>query len=59
MTTHTYQRPLLTWIKRRARRLQRCYGVSRRLAVFDAWTDYIHFTGAQQRQLLISGGKRP
>jgi hypothetical protein len=35
-----YQRPALSWIKRRARRLQRAYGVARRLAIFDAWLDY-------------------
>lgn len=36
-----------SWIKRRARRLQRFYGISRKLAVFDARMDWIAFTGGQ------------
>lgn len=36
------------WIKRRARRIQRFYGVGRRLAVHDAWTDWIAFMGVTQ-----------
>ena len=38
-----YSRSPLTWVKRRARRLQRFYGVERRLAIFDAWCDYAEF----------------
>lgn len=49
MNQHTYSRPPLAWIKRRARRLMRFYGVSRRLAVFDALTDYVGFVGELQR----------
>jgi len=37
----------LAWIKRRARRLQNFYNVSRRIAVFDAWRDWMDFTGAR------------
>lgn len=33
------------WIKRRARRLQRFYGIQRRLAIHDAWMDWILFRG--------------
>jgi hypothetical protein len=44
----TYQRPTLGWIKRRARRLMRFYGIDRRLAIFDAATDYVAFTGGAQ-----------
>lgn len=44
MTTST---PRLVWIKRRARRLQRAYQVSRRMAIYDAWIDWINFTGAR------------
>lgn len=33
------------WIKRRARRIQKFYGVTRRLAVFDARMDYFYFQG--------------
>ena len=44
-TPTTYQRPTLGWIKRRARRLMRFYGIDRRLAIFDAATDYVAFTG--------------
>lgn len=35
------------WIKRRARRLQRFYGISRKLAVFDARSDFLMFKGDQ------------
>ena len=35
----------LGWIKRRARRIQRFYSVSRRMAVHDAWTDWVAFIG--------------
>ncbi|MDZ7920729.1 hypothetical protein [Rhodoferax sp.] len=38
--------PRLQWIKRRARRLQNYYQITRRLAIYDAWIDWIHFTGA-------------
>lgn len=33
------------WIKRRARRLQRFYGIDRKMAVFDAGLDWIAFQG--------------
>jgi hypothetical protein len=36
------------WIKRRARRLQRFYQVSRKIAVHDAWLDWIAFHGVQK-----------
>ena len=51
-----FHRPPLLWITRRARRLQRFYGVDRRLAIYDAWRDYIDFTGRQQRSLLLVKG---
>ena len=35
----------LGWIKRRARRLERCYGVDRKLAIYDARLDYLMFQG--------------
>jgi hypothetical protein len=35
----------LGWIKRRARRVQSFYGISRRLAIYDAWIDWIMFNG--------------
>lgn len=38
--------PRLAWIKRRARRLQNFYQVPRRMAIFDAWIDWINFNGA-------------
>jgi hypothetical protein len=41
MTTTTR----LGWIKRRARRLQRFYKISRKLAVYDARLDYFMFNG--------------
>lgn len=36
-----------SWIKRRARRLQHFYGISRKLAVFDARMDWINFNGGR------------
>lgn len=33
------------WIKRRARRIQRFYAIDRKLAIHDAWVDWIAFTG--------------
>ncbi|MFE8644151.1 hypothetical protein ACFX58_03590 [Sphingomonas sp. NCPPB 2930] len=50
-----YSRPTLAWIKRRARRLQAFYGVGRRIAIWDAWTDYARFTGAAALQLVERG----
>lgn len=35
----------LGWIKRRARRLERFYGITRKLAVFDARLDFLAFKG--------------
>lgn len=35
----------LGWIKRRARRIQRFYNVSRKLAVYDARMDWLAFVG--------------
>lgn len=34
------------WIKRRARRLQKFYGIDRKLAVFDARLDFLMFKGS-------------
>ena len=36
----------LTWIKKRARRYQTGYHVPRRLAIFDAWLDFILLMGS-------------
>lgn len=35
----------LGWIKRRARRLEKFYGISRKLAVFDARLDFVLLQG--------------
>lgn len=40
-------KPRLTWIKLRARRIQRFYNVARRIAIFDAAQDYATFMGAR------------
>lgn len=54
-----YERPPLAWIKRRARRLQRFYGIERRFAIFDAWRDYAEFVlGRHVRLTSIPGGKQ-
>lgn len=60
-------RPRLSWIKRRARRLERFYGVERRLAIWDAYVDYVTFfhplsvpvprTGTGTRLIVIEGGR--
>ncbi|MCB1998420.1 MAG: hypothetical protein KDG57_21540 [Rhodoferax sp.] len=47
-----YARPPLRWIKRRARRIERFYKVTRRLAIHDAWLDYIDFVGHRDAHLL-------
>lgn len=58
MTANPYYRPRLAWIKTRARRLMRFYGISRRLAISDAADDYSLFVGRQPRPLaLIRGGR--
>jgi len=54
-----YARPPLAWIKRRARRLQTHYGVPRRLAIFDAWRDYIDFAIGRPVGLVATPGGRP
>lgn len=38
------QRPRLTWIKRRARRIMQAHGTPRRFAIWDAWADYAIWT---------------
>lgn len=35
------------WIKRRARRLQRFYNITRKLAVYDARMDFLTFLGGK------------
>lgn len=43
MNDPRYHRPRLQWIKRRARRLMKAYGLERRLAIYDANRDYVDF----------------
>jgi len=58
MISARYQRSHLSWVKRRARRLERCFDVPRRLAVDSASEDYRHFVGAPRPVLtLIQGGR--
>lgn len=45
MNNHIKPASKLGWIKRRARRIQRFYNVSRKLAVYDARIDWISFVG--------------
>jgi hypothetical protein len=46
MSATPYHPPTrLGWIKRRARRLQKFYGISRKLAVYDARLDFFQFKG--------------
>ena len=52
LASPSYWRPRIGWIKRRARRIERFYGVTRRLAVYDAWLDYQDFTRLRDAQVL-------
>jgi hypothetical protein len=46
-------------VKRRARRIQRFYHVSRRMAVFDAWRDYADFVlGRPAHLIALTGGRK-
>lgn len=46
MSSHTLRK--FSWIKRRARRLQRFYGIRDiKLAVYDAHLDWINFNGGR------------
>ncbi len=47
-------RTRLGWIKRRARKIERFYGVARKLAIYDARLDYLAFQGAPQLKLVQS-----
>lgn len=53
-----YHRPPLGWIKRRAKHLQRAYGITRRLAIASAADDYSTFTHMRRERLsqLLKGG---
>lgn len=48
----SYWRAPIGWIKRRARRIERFYGISRRLAVYDARLDYLEFTRMRDAQII-------
>lgn len=59
MAEADYRRPELSWVKRRARRLQRFFHCSRRIAIAEAVNDYYLFTGMHRTRLLklIKGGR--
>lgn len=40
----SYSRPVLPWVRRRARALQRAFGLARHDAVIEAGRDYVAFT---------------
>ena len=52
MTEADYQRPELSWVKRRARRLQRFFKVPRTVAIAEAFDDYGVFTQMHRNRLL-------
>ncbi len=54
-----YRRPPLAWITRRARRIERAFGVSRRVAVMEAAENYFLFTRMHRERVLslIQGGQ--
>lgn len=58
MTEADYHRPELSWVKRRARRLQRFFKVDRAIAVAEALDDYYLFTRMHRDRMLtlIQGG---
>lgn len=53
-----YHRPPLSWIKRRARRLQRAHSITRRIAIANAINDYMRYTRMPHERLsqLLKGG---
>lgn len=53
-----YQRPRLTWIKRRARSYLRAFNVPRRVAVRSAAQDYHYFVGPARPALVLHVGGR-
>jgi len=59
MAEADYQRHQLQWVKRRARRLQHFFKVSRRTALVEATNDYFTFTGMHRERVLklIQGGQ--
>lgn len=40
----SYSRPMLPWVRRRARRLQEAFGIDRHQAVAEAARHYVAFT---------------
>lgn len=42
-----------SWIKRRARALQKLYKLDRKLACFDAWQDWIRCKAGEVRKYLV------
>ncbi len=59
MTEADYRRPELSWVKRRARCIQRMFNVSRAIAVAEALDDYRTFTCMHRFRMLmlIKGGR--
>jgi hypothetical protein len=47
-----YRRPPLAWITRRARRIERFFQVSRRVAVAEAVENYFTFTRMHRERVL-------
>lgn len=52
MSHADYHRPELSWVKRRARRLQRFFHCERRIAIAEALDDYRLFTAMHHAQIL-------
>lgn len=42
-----------SWIKRRARALQKLYKIDRKLACFDAWQDWIRFEPQKVHKYIV------
>ncbi|MDP3887047.1 hypothetical protein [Hydrogenophaga sp.] len=59
MAEADYRRPKLSWVKRRARRIQRFFKVSRSIAIAEAIDDYHAFAQMHRARLLtlIQGGR--
>lgn len=58
MSEADYQRPPMGWIKRRARRLQSAFQITRRIAIAAAADDFSTFTHMHRERLsqLLKGG---
>ena len=53
MAEADYRRPELTWVKRRARRIEQFFKVARAIAIAEAIADYHAFAAMHRSRLLV------